>query len=103
MMIWNKRNDKIKALILPRNWGVQAPQLYSICMIMVCDFETNVFWLFCSFGANCQEEMMGIVVKSGMISAGDRTHDQQKNGKNGWFAIRLPSSPARGPVPDCGA
>jgi len=35
--------------------------------------------------------------------AGDRTHDQQKNGKNGCFAIRLPSSPARGPVPDCGA
>ena len=37
MMIWNKRNGEIKALIHPRNWGVQAPQLYSIGMIMIHD------------------------------------------------------------------
>ena len=35
-------------------------------MIMVYDFETNVFWRFCSFGTNYQVgQMMGNVEKSG--------------------------------------
>ena len=60
---------EFEALIHSRSWRVQAPQLYSICVIMVCDIETNVFLPFWSFEANFQVEvMMGNVENLGAIA-----------------------------------